>query len=244
MCSSDLTEPKNISRFAILRPVLQGPAPKMRVGGRQVDLPFHDENGGPRQTVIAKRDGRWAYLGELGAVKLVGKRPGLQGPIDDAFTTPFLCVRGTGQPWNSNVEAWADARLNRFASEWDRYFRGRLPVKNDTDVTQNDLRRCNLILFGDPGSNRWIAKVLPHLPLTWTKQEFVFHGAKYAAADHVAVMIQPNPLAADRYVVLNSGHTFGEKELASLNYLLFPRLGDWAVLNLSDQTPISAELLR
>ena len=50
------------------------------------------------------------------------------------------------------------------------------------------------------------------------------------AADHALVLIQPNPLAAGRYVVLNSGHTFHEKELATLNYLLFPRLGDWAVV--------------
>jgi hypothetical protein len=30
--------------------------------------------------------------------------------------------------------------------------------------------------------------------------------------------------------VLNSGHTFHEKEFAAFNYLLFPRLGDWAVI--------------
>ncbi len=139
-----------------------------------------------------------------------------------------------------SIDYAANARLQRFAHAWDRYFRGRLPVKNDTDVTEDDVRRCNLILFGDPGSNRWIAQVLPHLPLTWTKHELEIDGRKYAAADHVAVLIQPNPLAADRYVVLNSGHTFGEKELASLNYLLFPRLGDWAVLNIPAGEPISA----
>jgi hypothetical protein len=38
-------------------------------------------------------------------------------------------------------------------------------------------------------------------------------------------------------VVLNSGHTFHEKELASLNYLLFPRLGDWAVLKVDGPAP-------
>jgi hypothetical protein len=32
------------------------------------------------------------------------------------------------------------------------------------------------------------------------------------------------------YVVVNSGHTFHEKELSTLNYLLLPRLGDWAVV--------------
>jgi hypothetical protein len=37
--------------------------------------------------------------------------------------------------------------------------------------------------------------------------------------------------------VLNSGHTFHEKELASLNYLLFPRLGDWAVMKVGQRLP-------
>jgi hypothetical protein len=44
-------------------------------------------------------------------------------------------------------------------------------------------------------------------------------------------MIYPNPLNPDRYVVLNSGHTFGEKEFKGTNALLYPRMGDWAVLN-------------
>jgi len=58
----------------------------------------------------------------------------------------------------------------------------------------------------------------------------------------VPVLIQPNPLAPGRYVVLNSGHTFHEKELASLNYLLFPRLGDWAVLRVGGTTPENPSL--
>jgi hypothetical protein len=37
--------------------------------------------------------------------------------------------------------------------------------------------------------------------------------------------------------VLNSGHTFHEKEPASLNYLLFPRLGDWAVMKVGGEVP-------
>jgi hypothetical protein len=166
-----------------------------------------------------------------------GKRPGVQGPIDDAFTSPFLCVRGTGTPWSPAVQAWSEASLRRFAYEWRRYFRGELPVKDDTAVTAEDVRRCNLILFGDPGSNRWIEKVLPRLPLRWTRDEVRVGKDRYPAADHAPVLIQPNPLAEGRYVVLNSGHTFHEKELASLNYLLFPRLGDWAVLKVGGKVP-------
>jgi hypothetical protein len=50
------------------------------------------------------------------------------------------------------------------------------------------------------------------------------------------ILITSNPLpgAGDRYVVLNSGYTFHEKEFAAYNYLLFPRLGDWAVMKIGE----------
>jgi hypothetical protein len=159
----------------------------------------------------------------------------LQGPIDDAFTAPFLCVRGTGQPWNPAVGAWADATLRRFAYEWARYMRGELPVKDDTEVTEADVRSRSLILFGDPGSNVWIRKALPKLPLVWTRDELRLGDEHRSARDHAPAFICASPLpgASDHYVVLNSGHTFHEKEFAALNYLLFPRLGDWAVVHVT-----------
>ena len=89
-----------------------------------------------------------------------------------------------------------------------------------------------LILFGDPGSNSWIAKALPQLPVSWTRESLRFGTSEYSSAKHVPALIVPNPLndASDRYLVLNSGHTFREAELNKLNYLLFPRWGDWAIL--------------
>jgi pimeloyl-ACP methyl ester carboxylesterase len=237
----EVKEPRNVTRFALGSVVLQGSAPRLRVAGAEVSLPGRQASSPPVGVVIGRRDGKWTCLGSTNAVPLDGKRPGLQGPIDDAFTTPFLCVRGTGKPWDAAVGAWADASLRRFAFEWARYFRGDLPIKDDTDVTDADLRRCNLILFGDPGSNRWIAKVLPKLPVLWTQEELRIAGDRYPAAGRAPVLIQPNPLAGaeGRYVVLNSGHTFHEKELASLNYLLFPRLGDWAVLRVGGKLPMN-----
>lgn len=231
----DVKEPKNVTRFAFTYPWAVGGNIRVRVGG--ADLAFPATLKVPFKPVIGRKDGKWAYLGELDALPLTGKRPGLQGPIDDAFTRPFLCVRGTGKAWNPAVQAWADANLKRFAYEWHRYYRGDLPVKDDTAVTDEDIRRCNLILFGDPGSNRFIARVLPKLPVGWTEKELQFGKDRYNATDHAPVLIQPSPLADGRYVVINSGHTFHEKELASLNYLQFPRLGDWAVLKVGSKLP-------
>jgi pimeloyl-ACP methyl ester carboxylesterase len=229
----ELAEPRNVTRFAILPPVAAA-VKTVRIGGAAVPVP--ERPGGPERPgiVLGKRGGRWAYLGELDPLELDGKRPGLQGPIDDAFTAPFLCVRGTGAAWDPAVQAWADASLKRFSDEWSRYFRGDLPVKDDTAVTSEDARRFNLILFGDPGSNSWIARILPRLPIRWTRQECAIGDTRVPAAGHAPILIRPNPLAEGRYVVLNSGHTFHEKELATLNYLLFPRLGDWAVVKVPD----------
>src|SRR5262249_42562132 len=160
------------------------------------------------------------------------------------------CVRGTGTPWNPAVQAWADARLKRFAYEWHRYFRGTLPVKDDTAVTPEDVQSLNLILFGDPGSNTWIGRLLPQLPIQWARDVCAIGATKVSAVDHAPVLIQPNPVAPARYVVLNSGHTFGEKELSTLNYLLFPRLGDWGLLKIGrpgqgdPSAPLDEEVVR
>jgi len=227
--TTEVKEPKNITQFAV---TLQTPKPKLRVGGQEVTLSERAKT----EVVIGWQDGRWVHHNAGAAT---GKRPRVQGPIDDAFTTPFLCVRGTGKALNPTVQAWADANLKRFAYEWHRYYRGELRIKDDTAVTDHDIQRHNLILFGDPGSNPLIAKVLPKLPIRWTERELQFGKETYPAANHAPVLIQPNPLAEGRYVVINSGHTFHEKELASLNYLQFPRLGDWAVLKVGDKAPLN-----
>jgi hypothetical protein len=244
----EVAEPKNITRFAMLPPMLQDPAARLRIGGIEVALPPRKATDPKRTVVLGRRAGKWVYLGSLDAVVLEGKRPGLQGPIDDAFTAPFLCVRGTGKAWNPAVGAWSEANLKRFAYEWNRYFRGELPIKDDTAVTEADVRRYHLILFGDPGSNRWIAKVLPKLPIRWTRDELQVGDRRYSADRHAPALIAPNPLpgAEGQYIVLNSGHTFHEKELATINYLLFPRLGDWAVLKVPDKPadPLEEEVIQ
>ena len=106
----------------------------------------------------------------------------MQGPIDDAFTGSFLCVKGTGKPLNPKVQAWADARLAQFDDDWNHGMRGQIRIKDDVDVTDQDIEENHLILFGDPGSNRLIARVLPSLPLGWTEAEVKLDGTFPAAA--------------------------------------------------------------
>jgi dienelactone hydrolase len=187
---------------------------------------------------LERRNGRWASVRPQKLLVERGRRlqktSGVQGPIDDAFMDGFICVRGTGErPWHEATLKYADASLDRFAKEWSKYLRGRLPVKNDVDITDQDIAGKHLILFGDPASNTLIADVLDGLPLKWTRASISLAGKTYDSGEHVPVLIYPNPLNPQRYVVLNSGHTFRAADFQGTNALLYPRLGDYAILKLT-----------
>jgi predicted esterase len=194
---------------------------------------------GSYHVYLQRRDGKWQPVLPQRLIVEQARRPqkvhNLQGPIDDAFMEPFLCVRGTGRPWHEATQTHTDARLKRFALEWSKYWRGQLPVKDDTDVTAEDIASRHLILFGDPSSNSLLAQALDGLPLQWTKDEIQFAGRKVGAADHVPVLIYPSPLNPQRYVVLNSGHTFPTAAYTQTNAMLFPRLGDYALVRVAPQ---------
>jgi hypothetical protein len=228
----EVSETRNVTCFAI-HPPMTGLA-RIRLGKSELPVPESARGG---TLVLEERDGAWR-LAEKPPME--GKRPGLQGPIDDAFTGPFLCVRGTGKPWNDAVQSASAGILKRFAEDWSFHFRGELPVKDDGQVTEDDVKSRHLILFGDPGSNRWIAEALPKLPLGWTPEELRFRGKTVPSPTHIPVMIVPSPFAgaANRYVVLNSGHTFPREDMR-LNYLIYPRLGDWALLRSGERPEAS-----
>ena len=202
-------------------------------------LPLREAVGGYLPHVVYRRSGdAWTTLdydqSRAIAQGIDGrKHPGLQGPIDDAFTGPFLCVRGTGTPWNPIVAEWSVNRLQRFAADWDKWMRGRLPIKDDVDVTAEDHRDAHLVLFGDPGSNRLLGELLPALPISWSRDRVgIVDGAD--ASDHAPVLIAPNPLNPGHYVVVNSGHTFGSDAFRGTNALLYPRLGDHALFRITE----------
>jgi hypothetical protein len=160
------------------------------------------------------------------------KTHGRQGPIDDAFLESFLCVRPTGAPRQKLAQRYALAALDRFAGDFARWMHGDVRMKDDTAVTAADVEAHHLILFGDPGSNRLLGQIAERLPIRWTADAIAVGKESYAAANHVLVMIYPNPLNPRRYVVVNSGHTFHEAEFRGSNALVYPRLGDFAVLRL------------
>jgi hypothetical protein len=216
----------NVSRLVVSAPGKNFPK-SIRLNGK--DVAATDAKFG--SCAFEKSNNGWKASKRDPAAGGRTKTPDLQGPIDDAFSNwTFLCVVGTGKPLHAEMHNAAVAQLERFHHEWDKYMRGSLPVKKDTEVTEEDRRRKNLILFGDPGSNKLIAETLKKLPIDWTADTLEFGGTKYDPGTHLPVMIQPSPFGYKKYIVLNSGHTFHEADFKGTNALLYPRLGDYAVV--------------
>jgi len=193
-------------------------------------------NAGPGAS-FEKKAGLWTLAGHRSAG--LRKVHGLQGPVDDAFMDAFLCVRPTGTAWNRVTDAWSQKTLAEFSTNFAKWLRGSVRVKDDSAIDAADIDGNNLVLFGDPGSNRIIARVLTKLPLRWSKQEIVVGDRHFAASDHVPVLIYPNPLNPQHYVVINSGHTFGDADFRGTNAWLYPRLGDYSVLRANGDVEIS-----
>jgi dienelactone hydrolase len=160
----------------------------------------------------------------------LAKRHGLQGPIDDAFMDSFLMVRPTDKPLNNAVGAWADAEMKHALDHWRKQFRGEARVKDDAEVTDADIAAHNLVLWGDPSSNKVLAKIADKLPVRWDGDKVRVGKDEFGSGDHVVAMIYPNPLNPKRYVVLNSGFTFREYDYLN-NARQISKLPDYAVID-------------
>jgi hypothetical protein len=180
-------------------------------------------------TSFHKEDGKWA-AGPL--PEGLRKRHGLCGPIDDAFLDSFLMVKPTGKPLNEKVGDWAAKEMEHALVHWRQQYRGDAPLTSDDTLGSEDIAKNNLILWGDPSSNKVLAKIADKLPLKWTAKEIVVGDKTYPSDTNVAILIYPNPLNPKKYVVLNSGFTFREYDYLN-NARQVPKLPDYAIVDVS-----------
>jgi hypothetical protein len=161
----------------------------------------------------------------------------MQGPIDDAFMDRFIIVKPTGTAANEKVGKWASGECEHAILHWHKQFRGEAMVKNDSEVSEEDIASSNLILFGDPSSNKIIGKIAEKLPIRWNAKEIVVGEKSFPAEGNAVVMVYPNPLNPRKYVVLNSGFTYREYDYLN-NARQVPKLPDYAVIDVG--VPVSS----
>ena len=141
-----------------------------------------------------------------------------------------ICVRSTACRDRSTTPSWTASFLSsrparprrperRSGPKRSRSTRSRMAAavprgragEDDAAVTDADIASSNLVLWGDPGSNKVLARIADKLPVKW-----IGLGPGRAAirsilpTSHAPILIYPNPLNPNKYVVLNSGFTFRE----------------------------------
>jgi len=208
----------------------QGGFPKVRIDNQLFTEPMVMVNGTTWTRSFHKEGSLWQQ-GNNHRPSL-RKRHALQGPIDDAFMDSFILVRPTGKAFNETIARWTGEALTNAIREWRMQFRGEPRVINDIDISAADIAGSNLVLWGDPRSNLLLRRIAPKLPIQWDVNGVKVNGKKFAG--HVPLLIYPNPLNSNRYVVLNSGFTFADAAPTS-NALQIPKLPDYAVIDMETQ---------
>ncbi|HZW33985.1 MAG TPA: prolyl oligopeptidase family serine peptidase [Isosphaeraceae bacterium] len=226
-------ETKNVSALTLAIPPGHCPLdireqPDVEIDGDVVEAP-RPRSDRSWTAHFRKVRGKWQSVASADDGTL-RKRHGLQGPIDDAFLDSFLMVRPTRPALNDKVGRWAAAEMQHAIDHWRRQFRGEARVKSDQEVSDADIAAHNLILWGDPRSNAVLAKIADRLPVRWDQDGIHLGSQTYPPGHYVPVLIYPNPLNPQRYVVLNSGFTFREYDYLN-NARQVPKLPDFAVVD-------------
>ncbi|MEM2936588.1 MAG: hypothetical protein QW231_05370, partial [Candidatus Bathyarchaeia archaeon] len=133
---------------------------------------------------------------------------------------------GNGADIEANEKAAYDV-----ATWWKAYANGDCIVKADTEVTVRDILRYNLVLFGDSETNILVEKIEDGLPIKFEKGSIFLGSQKFTGDDTSLVMIYPNPLNMERYILLNASTTakgMGNFKKLYNGWMMLP---DYAIFN-------------
>jgi pimeloyl-ACP methyl ester carboxylesterase len=192
---------ENADRFHLeLTPPLVGSA-------RALDVRINDGDAiqvsAGKTVYFWKTAGQWSVSPERYPRTLI-KKHGVSGPIQDVFMEhPVLMVHGTKRDKSATAKM-LDEIVNRLISTGDGsgVLRTGFERKADAEVSDKDIAEKNLILVGTPKQNRLLARIVEKLPVSFLADGVRIGGKDYRGPDVSMAMVYPNPLNAERYVLL------------------------------------------
>jgi hypothetical protein len=183
-----------------------------------------------------KQDGKWV-AGKY-EPQAIAKKPGMEGPIREAFGSRHIYVYGTADK-PSETELKSRISVATQAANWSFYrgeFLGRIMffprVIADKDVRPSDYESCNMVLFGTKETNLVIDKYKDRLPV---------HLNAAATSDHGLLYIYP---IDGHYITVSSGLPWWNASQEQ-NYRFppayaeVPNLKDYVLFKGSLKTPVT-----
>ncbi len=204
----------------------------LRLGGKPDVFGFEKTEDGWKSVGPTNFERRYSSPSSS-SVNVIGRKTStLHGPIDDAFSSPFVVVRPEKNDGNL-VDRWVDFESTHALNRWRSLMRGDAPlIRNPQGIQGMKQRGAHWVLWGTPKSNPVIAELVERLPIRWTDSEVGMGDLKFDATKVVPVLIYPNPANPGNYVVLNSGLTFREAH-DKTNSQQNPKLPDWAFVDVT-----------
>jgi len=122
------------------------------------------------------------------------------GPISEIFTTPILVVRGTHA--SGRDQQAISSMVKSFQKSYGKRFHGaECTIKDDNDVTQDDINNHSLILIGNPQSNSVWNNLQPSLALQMTSDGVLYRNDALAGTDAFEAIVS-HPSALNKYILM------------------------------------------
>ncbi|MDP6038137.1 MAG: prolyl oligopeptidase family serine peptidase [Candidatus Latescibacteria bacterium] len=197
---SIIVQTENVRTFSLDRQ-----ATKIAIDGQSLDV---------SKTYQRDSEGNW----QLATSKHPNqKHPRCSGPISNLFLEGLLLVPGTvGSDEATFFNDWVarDAR-GYFKNRNGGVHRGGimgtnrvdLPIIRDTDLTEDDIKNNNLLLYGTPETNAILARFAGQLPITFDGTTIHLSDKTYTSDRVSAFAVFPHPLNAERLVAIHGGVT-------------------------------------
>ena len=140
------------------------------------------------------------------------KNARVAGPLGDIFNTPFAIVVGTASA-DSAMREVCQRKGEAATNFWKQWQRQAPRVFKDSEISDQDAARYSLLLIGGTDANLVARRLAGKLPVEVAADHIAVGGRSFAARDARVQMIYPNPLNAERYVVLVASATPGAMQL-------------------------------
>jgi len=204
---------RNVSSF-----VLKGlPAePKLKTDFRSLDGGHYAVFTGTKGDGDLTQEFRGQILKEIQTEGELAKTSIRPGPVKEAFNSPFIITYGTkGSKAQRTI---LQGRALQWQDWWFAFARSRPPMVADTDVTDEMMKKRNVVCFGTPHDHSLLARAADKLPIKYPRAlKVTIAGRTYSLGDRGLIFCYPNPLtdSAGRYMVVLSGTPYGEEVSAN-----------------------------
>lgn len=176
--------------------------------------------------VTVMTDGKKSYSGPCRSDLLIELAPRPAGKfaktasMPDDITAQIVAGTYDGKPvitdrsWLAIKGTLADEEATKTLANW-------FPkdARSDIDVSDQDLSRCNLFLYGGPEINKVTARIAGDLPIKFGNKRFTIGRTTYDQPSECVAFLHPSPLNPSKYVIVyafNDAARFAENKYFNL----------------------------